>query len=209
MASKYQHYLLISLIAIDVLCIFADIFISLYSCEEGKNTSEKVHHRLDRTQEALGIISLVFSCIFLTELVITLWAFGWRWLRSKFHIFDTIVIIASFVVDVVLHGVNSEVASLVVLLRLWRFVKIIEEISDTQEDRIEAFEEKLKKLKEENGRMVRELESWRKGHGGGGVRGGDLEAQRESGRTSNDTWEGMEGTGRSELLEEEPRDCGN
>lgn len=187
LGSKYQHYLLISLIAIDVLCIFADIFISLYTCEEGKNTSKKVHHRLDKTQEALAIISLVFSCIFLTELLITLWAFGWRWLKSKFHVFDAVVIIASFVVDVVLHGVNSEVASLVVLLRLWRFVKIIEEISDTQEDRIEAFEEKVKKLKEENERMARELERWRQGHGGGEGQGEDLEAQRDSGTTSRDT----------------------
>ena len=72
LGSKYQHYLLISLIAIDVLCIFADIFISLYTCEEGKNTSKKVHHRLDKTQEALAIISLVFSCIFLTELLISM-----------------------------------------------------------------------------------------------------------------------------------------
>ena len=66
-------------------------------------------------------------------------------------------------------------------------MKIIEEISDTQEDRIEAFEEKVKKLKEENGRMARELERWRQGHGGGEGQGGDLEAQRESGTTSRNT----------------------
>lgn len=163
LGSKYQHYLLIILISLDVSCIFADIFISLYTCEEGKNRSETTDRRIERTQEALAIISLVFSCIFLAELIVTLWAFGLRYLKSKFHIFDAIVIIAGFVVDVVLRGVNSEVASLVVLLRLWRFVKIIEEIGNGAGVRVEELEERIGKLEEENSKMAGELASWRRG----------------------------------------------
>ena len=138
--SKYQHYLLITLIAFDVSCIFADIFISLYTCEEGKDRGETTDRRLDRAQEGLAIISLIFSCIFLLELLITLWAFGLRHLKSKFHVFDAAVIVAGFVLDVVLRGVNAEVASLVVLLRLFRFVKIIEELGDATEARVEGLQ---------------------------------------------------------------------
>lgn len=168
--SKYQHYLLIGLIAIDVSLIFTDIFISLYTCEEGRNRSESTDRRLDRTQEALKIISLVFSCIFLLELLITLWAFGIKRLKSKFACFDAAVIIAGFVLDVVLNGVNSEVASLVVLLRLFRFVKIVEEMGSTTETRIEGLKEEMETLKRENAKLEGELADFRMGdlESGGG-----------------------------------------
>lgn len=161
--SKYQHYTLITLIAIDVSLIFADIFISLYTCEEGKHRSESTDRRLDRTQEGLKIISLIFSCIFLLELLITLWAFGLAHLKSKFHIFDATVIIAGFVLDVVLNGVNSEVASLVVLLRLFRFVKIVEEMGSTQETRVEELKDGMERLRRENEELGRELGRYRTG----------------------------------------------
>lgn len=53
-----------------------------------------------------------------------------RFLSTSFHILDTLVIIASFTIDVLLHGTIEEIASLVVILRLWRVFKIIEEFSE-------------------------------------------------------------------------------
>lgn len=37
------------------------------------------------------------------------------------------MIVAGLTIDIWLHGVQAEVASLVVILRLWRVLKIIEE----------------------------------------------------------------------------------
>lgn len=47
-----------------------------------------------------------------------------RYFKSKFHCFDAIVIVAGFVVDVCLKNTLEEVASLVVVLRLWRVFKV-------------------------------------------------------------------------------------
>ena len=52
-----------------------------------------------------------------------------RYFRSWFHCLDATVIIAGFVVDVSLKGVQEEAGSLIVALRLWRVFKIIEELS--------------------------------------------------------------------------------
>jgi hypothetical protein len=52
---------------------------------------------------------------------------SFRYFTTWFHIFDGSVIFAGFVVDVLLHGILEEVASLVVIPRLWRFFKIVEE----------------------------------------------------------------------------------
>ena len=53
-----------------------------------------------------------------------------------FHCLDAFVILASFIVDVLSHGVLEEIASLVIILRLFRFVKIVEELSVGAAERV-------------------------------------------------------------------------
>ncbi len=59
--------------------------------------------------------------------------------------------------DVLLHGILEEVASLVIVLRLWRFFKIIEEFSVGAEEQMDQLELKMEKLKEENAELKRQL----------------------------------------------------
>ncbi len=95
------------------------------------------------------------------ELFVTIWAYGKKYFKSKFHLFDGSVIIASFVIDVVLRGVKQEVAGMVIILRLWRFVKIIEEATGAEEDKVEELQEKDKELQNENRKMNNELKMLR------------------------------------------------
>lgn len=57
---------------------------------------------------------------------------------------------ASFLVDVLTRGIVEEVASLIIILRLWRFVKIIEELSVASSERMEDLEMKVERLEDEN-----------------------------------------------------------
>jgi hypothetical protein len=82
-----------------------------------------------------------------------------RYFNSKFHVFDATVIVAGFVVDVLLHGTIEEAGSLVVIGRLWRVFKIIEEFSSGAADQIEALEERIEHLEKENNAAKRENES--------------------------------------------------
>jgi len=152
LSSKAQHYTVLGLVSFDLLGIFADIIINLYQCDE-KDTDPF----WDDVRNALGIAGLVFSCIFLLELILSLWAFGWRYFNSWFHCFDATVIIAGFIVDVLLHGVLEEVASLVIILRLWRFFKIIEEFSVGAEEQMDGLELRIEQLELENEDLKREL----------------------------------------------------
>jgi len=77
--------------------------------------------------------------------------------KSKFHCFDAAVIVAGFITDVLLHGVLEEVASLVVILRLWRFFKIIEEFSVGAEEQMDGLELRIEQLETENEDLKREL----------------------------------------------------
>lgn len=80
-----------------------------------------------------------------------------RYFRSKFHCFDAFVILAGFVIDVLLRGVLEEVASLVVILRLWRVFKIIEELSVGAEEQMEGLQERLETLETEKSQIEVEL----------------------------------------------------
>jgi hypothetical protein len=73
LSSRAQHFCVLTLVSLDLLGIFADIFINLYTCEEG-NPSPK----WDAVRNVLGIAGLVFSCLFMLELILSVWAFGWR-----------------------------------------------------------------------------------------------------------------------------------
>jgi len=62
-------------------------------------------------------------------------------------------------VDVLLRGVIEEVASLVVILRLWRVVKIIEELSVGAQEQMEDLIEKVTDLQRENEELKAELKA--------------------------------------------------
>jgi voltage-gated hydrogen channel 1 len=76
--SRTQHFCIITLVSLDILGIFSDIFINLYTCEEGEQTPT-----VDRIRDGLGIAGLVFSCLFMVELILSVWAFGWRLVLSS------------------------------------------------------------------------------------------------------------------------------
>ena len=67
------------------------------------------------------------------------------------------IIIASFLIDALTHGIVEEVASLVIILRLWRFVKIIEEMSVGASEQMEDVEMRAEQLEKENNELKREL----------------------------------------------------
>lgn len=66
---------MLGLVSFDLLGIFADIIINLYQCDKDDEGADPVW---DDVREALGIAGLVFSCLFMLELVLSVWAFGWR-----------------------------------------------------------------------------------------------------------------------------------
>jgi hypothetical protein len=66
--------------------------------------------------------------------------------------------VAGFVVDVLLHGILEEAASLVVILRLWRVFKIMEELSVGASEQTESLEHRIRELEDENGLIRKEIE---------------------------------------------------
>ncbi|KAI1662718.1 hypothetical protein F4813DRAFT_384299 [Daldinia decipiens] len=125
MGSRAKHWLVLVLVVLDVAGILSDIFIALITCEIGVEHDAWVAP----TRNALTVLSLSLSCVFLLELVLELVVGGWRYFSSKLHCFDAFVIVVGFAVDLLEHNTAGEIASLIVVLRLWRLVKIVDEFS--------------------------------------------------------------------------------
>ena len=85
-----------------------------------------------------------------------------RYFKSKFHCFDATVILAGFIVDVCLKGVLEEAGSIIVVLRLWRVFKIIEEFSAGAQEQMETVLERVEELEKENEDLKSEISEARK-----------------------------------------------
>jgi len=72
LSSTRKHYLILGLVSLDVVAILTDILVSLVACDLGTEDEPWVGD----VQEATKICGLVFSCLFLAELIVTIWAFG-------------------------------------------------------------------------------------------------------------------------------------
>lgn len=71
LTSKTGHYSVLALVSVDISSIFADLILQLLTCEGRIPPKDG-----DKAQEVLGILSLVFSCLFMLELLASIWAFG-------------------------------------------------------------------------------------------------------------------------------------
>lgn len=67
------------------------------------------------------------------------------------------VILVAFVIQVSLRGMEEEVGSLVIVLRLWRVFQIIEELKSASEDTMEQYEEEIERLRKENASLRQRL----------------------------------------------------
>ncbi|KAI1762151.1 hypothetical protein GGR53DRAFT_432614 [Hypoxylon sp. FL1150] len=159
MNSRAKHWLILVLIILDIAGILSDIFIALITCEIGVENDEWVAP----TRNALTIFSLSLSCVFLVELLMSVFADGWGYFSSWFHIFDAFVIVVGFAIDLFENNIAEEIASLIVMLRLWRFVKIVDEFSVEASEQAEEQTEELRKrivdLETRNAALEAQLQS--------------------------------------------------
>lgn len=80
------------------------------------------------------------------------------YLASWFHLFDALVIVVSFVIDMASQGLTESIGSLVVILRLWRLARISEEVVMGATERLDLMEQHLEELERENMALKRRLD---------------------------------------------------
>ncbi|TRM61886.1 hypothetical protein BD626DRAFT_405162 [Schizophyllum amplum] len=157
--SKALHLTVIFLIVLDAGCSLADLSYTLLTpgCTPPETGAPL-------WLDFLSHVSFAITTLFLVEIPLSLWAFGWnyynpfgRYTHAVFHFFDALIITVTFVLEAILRGKELELASLLIFLRLWRLVKLVGgvavgagEIDEPDQKELDEAKEELRALKEEN-----------------------------------------------------------
>ncbi|KAI8884699.1 hypothetical protein K501DRAFT_322850 [Backusella circina FSU 941] len=151
--SQRFHIAVLGLILLDSLCVGIQIIYTFFhECQVPLSHSR---HWMLVAFEMAEVISMFICCLFLIECK---------------NSYPVIVIITTFVLEVVLRGKEREVAGLLIIFRFWRIVKVIEAVvmgvSFSHEEELESIKEQCERLeaqlaaeKEKNAELVKQLES--------------------------------------------------
>ncbi|PHH61932.1 hypothetical protein CDD81_7737 [Ophiocordyceps australis] len=163
--SRAKHFVIMTLVALDVATLLVNIFIQLIACKMHQNDEPWVLG----VAHGLGTAGLIFSCLFLVELIVCLSAFGPRaYFASCFHIFDATIVVLSFFIDVGVTGLAANIGSLIIVLRLWRLAKLSEEVVLGATERMAMLEQQLEELESENKHLRLQLGMDSHEHSGSG-----------------------------------------
>ncbi|KAI0673075.1 hypothetical protein C8Q78DRAFT_697838 [Trametes maxima] len=159
------HYTVIALVLIDSACVLADLAYTFLSEDctpiEGPDTPLWLN--------VLANTSLTITTLFLVEIPVTLWALGLQYYNplgpithAALHFFDAAVILTTFVLEVALRGRERELASLLVILRLWRLVKLVQGIAVSAGEIDEQQAKELEETRQKLGEALSSIETLRR-----------------------------------------------
>ncbi|KAM3877808.1 voltage-gated hydrogen channel 1 [Diretmus argenteus] len=130
--------LVVCLVILDAVFVLGELLIDLsdVNTEKGHVTAEVFHY-----------LSLALLSFFVVELVGKLYAYRLEFFYHKFEVFDGLVVVVSFVLDIVFiaHEDALDGMGFLILLRLWRVARIINGILVSVKSRAD---QKIHKLKE-------------------------------------------------------------
>nr|XP_057919771.1 voltage-gated hydrogen channel 1 [Doryrhamphus excisus] len=129
--------LVVCLVVLDAIFVLAELLIDLaiIQVEHGHIAPEVFHY-----------LSLGLLTFFMVELAGKLYAYRLEFFQHKFEVFDALVVVLSFVLDIVFlfHDDVFDGMGLLILLRLWRVARIINGILVSVKTRADQKMHKLK-----------------------------------------------------------------
>ncbi|XP_064210267.1 voltage-gated hydrogen channel 1-like [Anguilla rostrata] len=140
---KFQIFV-VCLVILDVGFVLCELLMDLSIIEaDNRHIAPRVLHYL----------SLSLLTFFMVELAAKVFAYRLEFFKHKFEVFDGVVVIVSFVLDIVYasHEDAFDATGLLILLRLWRVARIINGLLVSVKNRADH---KIQKLKETNKGLI-------------------------------------------------------
>ncbi|XP_070693025.1 voltage-gated hydrogen channel 1 [Pempheris klunzingeri] len=146
-SSDRFQVLVVCLVILDAIFVLAELLIdlSVIKLEHGHIAPEVFHY-----------LSLALLTFFMMELAGKLYAYQLEFFYHKFEVFDGLVVVVSFVLDIVFifHEDAFDGMGLLILLRLWRVARIINGILVSVKTRAH---QQIHKLKESYDHLVQRV----------------------------------------------------
>lgn len=141
----------VCLVVLDAIFVLCELLIDL-------SIIQADHHRI--APQVFHYLSLALLTFFMVELSGKIYAYRLEFLRHKFEVFDGIVVVVSFILDIVYISKEDafDAMGLLILLRLWRVARIINGIIMSVKNRAHHKVQKIKEIKENLVHQVNELQ---------------------------------------------------
>lgn len=147
-SSHRFQVIIICLVILDALLVLAELILDLKIIQPDKNNyAARVFHYM----------SIAILTFFMLEIFFKLFVFLWEFFHHKFEILDAVVVVVSFILDIVLlfREHEFEALGLLILLRLWRVARIINGIIISVKTRSER---QLLRLKQVNIQLATKIQ---------------------------------------------------
>ncbi|CAG8454993.1 9446_t:CDS:1 [Cetraspora pellucida] len=147
---RQTHWFILFLVSADFFCVITTIVITFLWPD-----IEKEEHYVI---EVLSLIAFIINCAFMIEIALHLFVFGlsyyFKGSNWPLHLFDTFIIIATFLLELLLKGKQREAAGLLIVFRLWRLIKMLSALAVGVG---EYYDEQTENLKKEVEKLEKEL----------------------------------------------------
>ncbi|XP_036907981.1 voltage-gated hydrogen channel 1 [Sturnira hondurensis] len=150
-SSHRFQVIIICLVVLDALLVLAELILDLKIIQPDKNNyAARVFHYL----------SIAILTFFMMEIAFKIFVFHLEFFHHKFEILDSIVVVVSFVLDIVLvfQEHEFEALGLLILLRLWRVARIVNGIIISVKTRSERQMLRLKQINIQLAAKIQHLE---------------------------------------------------
>ncbi|KAM6166762.1 voltage-gated hydrogen channel 1 [Erethizon dorsatum] len=150
-SSHRFQVIIICLVVLDALLVLAELILDLKIIKPDKNKyAAQVFH----------CMSIAILAFFMMEIFFKIFVFRLEFFHHKFEILDTVVVVVSFVLDIVLlfQEHEFEALGLLILLRLWRVARIINGIIISVKTRSERQLLRLKQMNIQLATKIQHLE---------------------------------------------------
>lgn len=150
-SSHRFQVIIICLVVLDALLVLAELILDLKIIQPDKNNyAARVFHYM----------SIAILTFFMIEVFFKIFVFRLEFFHHKFEILDSVVVLVSFVLDIVLlfREHEFEALGLLILLRLWRVARIINGIIISVKTRSERQLLRLKQINLQLATKIQHLE---------------------------------------------------
>lgn len=119
--SNIFHIIIIILVVLDVISVAIELTIAI---EKGKTNQDG----MTPVEAIFKYISLSILSLFMIEIILKIFILRKEMIKSKTELFDAIVVIVSFILDIVflLHTDTAAIpVEFLAILRLWRIIRVV------------------------------------------------------------------------------------
>ncbi|VDI15154.1 Hypothetical predicted protein [Mytilus galloprovincialis] len=128
--NKLFHAFVVVLIVLDALIILMLLLVDLNVIPVPGETEEAKAKNHKNVENGLHYFGFSLICFFVIEIALRIIVDGAEFFKDKLNVFDAVIVLLSFILDLALtfapvSRAVRDVVILMILLRLWRFFKLI------------------------------------------------------------------------------------